>query len=191
MSTAVGMARRRLGVVVRASVLAAAACLAATPAACASALALPAAVVKSHASAVWVGRPSAKGDRLGKASAGAPGIRAARVKTAGVVKAGATTASASRMRAAKPSTARASDRVARARAAMEDDDLSFSDEFDRAELLEEMLKECRGVAYNAYELALNSGEALWMPATTQLLVVKVDHPYCAKLLRTYAPRTSV
>jgi hypothetical protein len=69
--------------------------------------------------------------------------------------------------------------------------LSFSDTFDRAELIDEMLKECRGIAYNAYELAQTSGEALWRPAPIQLLVIRVRHPFCAELLRTYAPRTGV
>lgn len=69
--------------------------------------------------------------------------------------------------------------------------LSYSDEFDRAELIERMLTECRGVSYNAYELAQTSGESLWLPAPTQLMVVRVRHPYCAELLRTYAPKTRV
>jgi hypothetical protein len=69
--------------------------------------------------------------------------------------------------------------------------LSFSDTFDRAELIDEMLKECRGIAYNAYELAQTSGEALWQPAPIQLLVIRVRHPFCAELLRSYAPRTGV
>jgi hypothetical protein len=67
--------------------------------------------------------------------------------------------------------------------------LPYSDEFDRAELIERMLTECRGVSYNAYELAQTSGESLWLPAPTQLLVVRVRHPYCAELLRTYAQKT--
>jgi hypothetical protein len=66
--------------------------------------------------------------------------------------------------------------------------LSYSDEFERAELIEEMLKECRGVAYNAYELVQSTGEALWQPAPIQLVTVRVRHPYCATLLRAYAPR---
>src|SRR5512135_1080966 len=45
----------------------------------------------------------------------------------------------------------------------DDGELSLSDEFDRAELIERMLGECRGIAYNAYELAQNSGEALRLP----------------------------
>jgi hypothetical protein len=69
--------------------------------------------------------------------------------------------------------------------------LSYSDEFERAEMIEEMLKECRGVAYNAYELAQSTGEALWLPAPIQLLTVRVKHPYCATLLRAYAPKTAV
>jgi hypothetical protein len=69
--------------------------------------------------------------------------------------------------------------------------LSYSEEFDRAELVERMLNECRGISYNALELAQNSGEALWLPAPTQLVVVRVRHPYCAELLRTYAPKTSI
>src|SRR6476659_9367448 len=32
-------------------------------------------------------------------------------------------------------------------------ELSYSDEFERAELVERMLNECRGIPYNAYELA--------------------------------------
>jgi len=70
-------------------------------------------------------------------------------------------------------------------------DLSFSDEFERAELIERMLSECRGIAYNAYELAQSSGEALELPAPIQLMTVRVHHPYCAELLRTYAPKTQV
>jgi len=69
--------------------------------------------------------------------------------------------------------------------------LSYSEEFDRAELIERMLTECRGISYNALELAQSSGEALWLPAPTQLLTVRVRHPYCAELLRTYAPKTGV
>ena len=69
--------------------------------------------------------------------------------------------------------------------------LSYSEEFDRAELIERMLNECRGISYNALELAQTSGEALWLPAPTQLVVVRVRHPYCGELLRTYAPKTSV
>jgi hypothetical protein len=69
--------------------------------------------------------------------------------------------------------------------------LPYSDEFDRAELIERMLAECRGVPYNAYELAQTSGESLWLPAPIQLVVVRVRHPYCAELLRTYAPKTRV
>lgn len=69
--------------------------------------------------------------------------------------------------------------------------LPYSDEFDRAELIDRMLSECRGVSYNAYELAQTSGEALWLPAPIQLMVVRVRHPYCAELLRTYAPKTRV
>ena len=69
--------------------------------------------------------------------------------------------------------------------------LSYSEEFDRAELVERMLTECRGISYNALELAQSSGEALWYPAPTQLVVVRVRHPYCAELLRAYAPKTSV
>jgi hypothetical protein len=69
--------------------------------------------------------------------------------------------------------------------------LSYSEEFDRAELVERMLTECRGISYNALELAQNSGEALSLPATTQLVVVRVRHPYCAELLRVYAPKTSI
>lgn len=69
--------------------------------------------------------------------------------------------------------------------------LSYSEEFDRAELVERMLSECRGINYNALELAQTSGEALWLPAPIQLVVVRVRHPYCAELLRTYAPKTSV
>jgi len=68
-------------------------------------------------------------------------------------------------------------------------ELSFSDEFERAELIERMLNECRGIAYNAYELAQSSGEALKLPAPIQLVTVRVRHPYCAELLRTYAPKT--
>lgn len=73
--------------------------------------------------------------------------------------------------------------VARAGAA-----LSYSDEFDRAELVEEMLKECRGIPYNAYELTITSGEKLSRPAPIQLLVIRVRHPYCATLLKDYAPK---
>ena len=47
-----------------------------------------------------------------------------------------------------------------------------------------MLAECRGISYNAYELARTSGEELWLPAPIQLMVVRVHHPYCADLLRT-------
>ena len=79
-----------------------------------------------------------------------------------------------------------------ARAVSETDgELSFSDEFDRAELVERMLSECRGIAFNAYELAQASGEALQLPAPIQLMTVRVLHPYCADLLRTYAPKTRV
>lgn len=69
--------------------------------------------------------------------------------------------------------------------------LSYSDEFERAEMIDEMLKECRGIAYNAYELAQSTGEELWLPAPIQLLTVRVKHPYCATLLRAYAPKTAV
>lgn len=69
--------------------------------------------------------------------------------------------------------------------------LAYSEEFDRAELIERMLTECRGVSYNAYELAQTSGESLWLPAPIQLMVVRVRHPYCAELLRTYAPKLRV
>lgn len=71
------------------------------------------------------------------------------------------------------------------------DELSLSDEYDRAELIEQMLAECRGISYNAYELARTSGEELWLPAPIQLMVVRVHHPYCADLLRSYAPKTGV
>ena len=67
-------------------------------------------------------------------------------------------------------------------------ELSLSDEYDRAELIEQMLAECRGISYNAYELARTSGEELWLPAPIQLMVVRVHHPYCADLLRSYAPK---
>jgi len=70
-------------------------------------------------------------------------------------------------------------------------ELSLSDEYDRAELIEQMLAECRGISYNAYELARTSGEELWLPAPIQLMVVRVHHPYCADLLRSYAPKTGV
>jgi hypothetical protein len=66
--------------------------------------------------------------------------------------------------------------------------LSYTDEFDRAELVEEMLKECRGIPYNAYELTITSGEKLSRPAPIQLLVIRVRHPYCATLLKDYAPK---
>ena len=69
--------------------------------------------------------------------------------------------------------------------------LSMSDEFDRAELIEEMLQECRGIPYNAYELAQSTGHALKLPAPIQLMTVRVRHPYCAELLRTYARKTRV
>jgi len=62
-------------------------------------------------------------------------------------------------------------------------------EYDR--LVEQMLAECRGISYNAYELARTSGEELWLPAPIQLMVVRVHHPYCADLLRSYAPKTGV
>lgn len=86
--------------------------------------------------------------------------------------------------------------VVHTRAAVDDSidapaELSFSDEFERAELIERMLNECRGIAYNAYELAQSSGEALKLPAPIQLMTVRVRHPYCAELLRTYAPKTRV
>ena len=71
------------------------------------------------------------------------------------------------------------------------DGLTFSDEYERAELLEKMLAECRGIAYNAYELAQTSGESLWLPAPIQLMVVRVRHPYCAGLVRAYAPKLAV
>jgi hypothetical protein len=70
-------------------------------------------------------------------------------------------------------------------------ELSLSDEYDRAELVEQMLAECRGISYNAYELARTSGEELWLPAPIQLMVVRVHHPYCADLLRSYAPKLDV
>ncbi|HSV17802.1 MAG TPA: hypothetical protein VLR71_05285 [Casimicrobiaceae bacterium] len=70
-------------------------------------------------------------------------------------------------------------------------DLSLSDEFDRAELIERMLAECKGIPYNAFELAQTSGEALELPAPIQLMTVRVHHPYCADLLRTYARKTRV
>jgi hypothetical protein len=70
-------------------------------------------------------------------------------------------------------------------------ELSLSDEYERAELVEQMLAECRGISYNAYELARTSGEQLWLPAPIQLMVVRVRHPYCAELLRTYAPKTGI
>lgn len=96
----------------------------------------------------------------------------------------------------KPAAKRASAVTHVARQAPADDaqiarPLSYSEEFDRAELLERMLTECRGISYNALELAQNSGEALWLPAPTQLLTVRVRHPYCAELLRTYAPKTGI
>ena len=69
--------------------------------------------------------------------------------------------------------------------------LSLSDEFDRAELIEQMLAECRGIPYNAYELAQTSGEALMLPAPIQLVTVRVRHPFCAELLRIYAPKSRV
>ena len=69
--------------------------------------------------------------------------------------------------------------------------LSLSDEFDRAGLIEQMLAECRGIPYNAYELAQTSGEALMLPAPIQLMTVRVRHPYCAELMRTYAPKSRV
>ena len=72
-----------------------------------------------------------------------------------------------------------------------DDGLSYSDEYERAELVDRMLTECRGVPYNAYELARTSGESLWLPAPIQLMVLRVRHPFCAELLRTYAPKTAV
>jgi hypothetical protein len=71
------------------------------------------------------------------------------------------------------------------------EELSLSDEFDRAELIDQMLTECRGVKFNAYELAQSTGEALKLPAPIQLMTVRVRHPYCAELLRTYAPKTRV
>jgi hypothetical protein len=70
-------------------------------------------------------------------------------------------------------------------------DLDYSEEFERADLIDRMLTECRGIPYNAYELAQTSGEALWLPAPIQLLVVRVRHPYCAELLRAYAPKRRV
>ena len=70
-------------------------------------------------------------------------------------------------------------------------ELSLSDEYERAELVEQMLAECRGISYNAYELARTSGEQLWLPAPIQLMVVRVHHPYCSELLRSYAPKLSV
>ena len=69
--------------------------------------------------------------------------------------------------------------------------LSLSDEFDSAELIDQMLTECRGIKYNAYELAQSTGEALMLPAPIQLMTVRVRHPYCADLLRTYAPKSRV
>jgi hypothetical protein len=69
--------------------------------------------------------------------------------------------------------------------------LSYSDEYERAELVERMLAECRGIPYNAYELAQTSGEALWLPAPIQLVTVRVHHPYCPELLRTYARKSDV
>jgi hypothetical protein len=69
--------------------------------------------------------------------------------------------------------------------------LPYSDEFDRAELIERMLNECRGISYNAYELAQTSGEQLRLPAPIQLMVVRVRHPWCAELLRAYAPKARV
>ena len=96
----------------------------------------------------------------------------------------------------KPAAKRASAVTHVARQAPADDaqiarPLSYSEEFDRAELIERMLTECRGVSYNAYELAQTSGESLWLPAPIQLMVVRVRHPYCAELLRTYAPKLRV
>ena len=96
----------------------------------------------------------------------------------------------------KPAAKRGSPVTHVARQALPDDaqlphPLSYSEEFDRAELIERMLTECRGISYNALELAQNSGEALWLPAPTQLLTVRVRHPYCAELLRTYAPKTGI
>jgi len=69
--------------------------------------------------------------------------------------------------------------------------LSIEDEYDRADLIDQMLSECRGIKYNAYELAQSSGAALMLPAPIQLVTVRVRHPYCAELLRAYAPKTRV
>jgi hypothetical protein len=106
----------------------------------------------------------------------------------------ASAAAKARPTARKAAKARAKDRRAprtRVHHASQEPGLSYSDEFDRAELVDEMLKECRGVPYNAYELALTSGEKLWLPAPIQLMVIRVKHPYCAELLREYSPRTPV
>jgi hypothetical protein len=96
---------------------------------------------------------------------------------------GATHAKHASRKAAKPARSQA--------AAPLVERLSLSDEFDRAELVEQMLAECRGIPYNAYELAQTSGEALTLPAPIQLMTVRVRHPYCAELLRTYAPKSRV
>jgi hypothetical protein len=85
-------------------------------------------------------------------------------------------------RHAKPAKSQATPAVER---------LSLSDEFDRAELIDQMLTECRGIPFNAYELAQSSGEALMLPAPIQLMTVRVRHPYCAELLRTWAHKSRV
>ena len=100
---------------------------------------------------------------------------------------------------AKPSDARKAARASRTRTHADlrkasdgaFDELSYSDEFERAELIERMLNECRGIPYNAYELAQSSGEALKLPAPIQMITVRVRHPYCAELLRTYAHKARV
>ena len=98
---------------------------------------------------------------------------------------------ASAMRKAKPaSKARLAAATSRARGDAPAD-LSLSEEFDRAELIERMLAECKGIPYNAFELAQTSGEALELPAPIQLMTVRVHHPYCTELMRTYARKTRV
>ena len=121
-------------------------------------------------------------------------LAAAAKSTAGSKAFGKRTTSVARIAPRKSAMQRtASAQAAPAPGTATDDsgELSFSDEYERAELVERMLAECRGIAYNAYELSRTSGESLWLPAPIQLFVVRVRHPYCAELLRTYAPKQSI
>jgi len=163
MSRAVGRARRCLRMVLVASAMAAVGCLAAQP--------VVAKVGATH-----------------EATRAAPAANSAGKRAAASARRHARSGN---VRLAKRHAGAVGTAAAAAESGHATSSLSFSDEFERAELVEEMLKECRGVPYNAYELAQSSGEPLWMPAPIQLVVIRIDHPFCAELLREYAPRVGV